>query len=101
MIKKLNDGQIKFLIKQERTQSRHAYKDEGDLMFDLIVDLYEKKEIDENLFKTLASAVLLNLTKNMLNDLMSSNLLKKSLNLNSNMESNKVILLSYAKQCYA
>ena len=71
----MTEKEIKSLIKEDRNKVRDPYKDKGDLMIDQIVDLFEKKEIDEKVLKTLMSIVILNLTKDTINDL-SANLVK-------------------------
>lgn len=101
MNQKLTEKQLKTIIKQERVQRSHPYKDESDLMVDMIFDLYEKKAIDEKVFQTLTSLVLFNLTRDTVHNI-TGNLIKKNLNLTSNnAESNKVFLLNYSKQSYA
>ncbi len=100
MNKELNEKQIREIIKKERDNSIHSYKDEGDLVLDLIVSMYEKKEINEGAFKVLVSKTLLNLTENTVNDLR-SDLIKNNLNLTNNNDTNKIFFLNYSKKSYA
>ncbi|GMX58345.1 MAG TPA: hypothetical protein PKK37_00200 [Candidatus Pacearchaeota archaeon] len=97
---KLSEDQILSIIKGEREKLSNPYGDQTDLVVDFAVGLYERKEIDRVVFKTLISLAILKLTQKTVADLM-DNLIKRNLiSKKSGSDSDEFVLLNYFKKNY-
>src|SRR3989344_3908870 len=99
MSTKLTKEQIETIVERERDRLTHSYKDDVDETIDRVVNLYENKQINEELFKAVVSFTILNATKDTVSDL-TNDLVRKNLNLQF-VEQNKIFLLNYSKKNYA
>ena len=95
----LDKEQIKSIVRRERQEAKGSFKDQTDMMLDRAFELYENKELNEDVLKALVANIVLNATQETILDLR-KDFIKKSLNIYGN-DSNKVFLLNYSKKSYA
>jgi len=102
MPKTLTKKEIKALIRNENMRSSNGHLDEIDSILDILLNMYEKKEINEEILRAFISMVISNMAKEAIGNLR-QDFAKSYLNIHGSTDSDskKLFLLNYSKKVYA